>query len=374
MKTKQRLHINLTHGWKTACAAFLLLLAGCSGQDMPTVDKEDEPQVSDKEIALDIEGWKPLDESRATIYEDEGDFKSEASGGGNFTLYAYMKESAQTFIGGARVNYQASSGRWRFYSHPNYIEYYWPQSGTVDFFAYMPWKDSGKNKNITVGSYSKNTGLSISCQMQSEITNLEDPTGQETIIAYTTGKSKTNGSVNMHFVHPFAAVYFKLHQAHRDLTINWIQFNNVYLTGTTTLNTTTEKTTKIQWTIPSVNTTGTFIININKTIPTDINFNGEVGGPYLVMPQIFGKGTDDDLTDDVTITINYTWDDKQDSNTTNDTKEFTRSITTSNITSWIAGNKYTYILDLGDNKEEILFKVMVEPWTSHDYENIVDVE
>lgn len=371
MKTKQRLHINLTHGWKIACAAFLLLLAGCSGQDMPTVDKEDEPQVSDKEIALDIEGWKPLDESRATIYEDEGDFKSEANGGGNFTLYAYMKESAETFIGGARVNYQASSGRWRFYSHPNYIEYYWPQSGTVDFFASMPWQGSDRNKNITDYSYSKDTGLSLSCQMQSEITNLEDPTGQETIIAYTTGKSKKDGSVNMHFVHPFAAVYFKLKQAHRDLTINWIRFDKVHLQGKTTLDATTNGETKIEWTIPSGNTTGTFKININKTIPTDINFNGEVGGPYLVMPQSFGKGTDA-TTDDVTITINYTWDDK-DANTEN-TQSFTRSITTSNITSWIAGNKYTYILDLGDNKEEILFKVYVEPWTSHDYKNIVDVE
>lgn len=384
MKTKQRLHINLTHGWKTACAAFLFLLAGCSGQDMPTVDKEDEPKVSDKEIALDIEGWKPLDESRATIYEDEGDFKSEASGGGNFTLYAYMKESAETFIGGARVNYQASSDRWRFYSHPNYIEYYWPQSGTVDFFASMPWQGSDRNKNITVGSYSKDTGLSISCQMQSEITNLEDPTGQETIIAYTTGKSKTNGSVNMHFVHPFAAVYFKLHQAHRDLTINWIRFNNVYLTGAGTLNATTVATTKIQWTPKG--DLGKFEIPVKKKIPDQINFGGEIGGPYLVMPQSFvgRKDGNENVLSDVSVTINYTWDNAkaeddvvegdEDTNVGNKIYQITRSITTSNITSWIAGNKYTYILDLGDNKEEILFKVMVEPWTSHDYENIVDVE
>ena len=77
---------------------------------------------------------------------------------------------------------------------------------------------------------------------------------------------------------------------------------------------------------------------------------------------------------DVTITINYTWDDGTDQDEDNDTKEFTRSITTNSITSWIAGNKYTYILDLGDNKEEILFKVKVEPWVSGGDKNEIDIE
>lgn len=370
MKTKQRLHINLTHGWKTACTAFLLLLAGCSGQDIPAVDKDDEPQMSDQEIALDIEGWKPLEESRAIIYEDEDDFKSEASGGGNFTLHAYMKESAETFIDGTRVNYQASSERWRFYSHPNYIEYYWPQSGTVNFFAYMPWKGSDRKESITVGTYASDTGLDITCQMQNQ-TTLDDPDGQETLIAYTPGKSKADGSVNMHFVHPFAAVYFRLKQAHRDLTINWIQFDNVHLTGSTTLDDATGAETEIQWT--PTGDAGTFQITVDKTIPEDINFDADVGGPYLVMPQSFGKDTDN-TADDVTITINYTWDDKQDG--TDDTNEFTRSITTDEIKAWKAGYKYIYLLNLGDNKEEILFQVKVEPWIlpGDGYKNEIDVE
>lgn len=374
MRTKQERNHSISYGAIAFSFALLLTVAGCGGSEIPSEGKEDKVPLSDQEITIQIDGWKPLEESRAAIFETQDDFTNEApeaKGGGNFTLHAYMRETGSTFIDGTRARYQEASGHWRFYSHPNYIEYYWPQSGSIDFFAYMPWKGSDRNKNITVDRYLKDTGLRIFCQMQDAITDLEDPTGQETIIAYTTGKSKADGSVNMHFVHPFAAVYFKLHQAHRDLTINWIRFNNVYLTGADTLNATTVENTKITWT-PS-DTESTFKINIDKTIPTDINFNGEVGGPYLVMPQIFGKGTDD-TDDDVTITINYTWDDKQDSNTTNDTKEFTRSITTTDIKSWIAGYKYTYILDLGDNKEEILFKVMVEPWTSHDYKNIVDVE
>ena len=374
MRRKQERNHSISYGAIAFSFALLLTVAGCGGSEIPSEGKEDKVPLSDQEITIQIDGWQPLEESRAAIFETQDDFTNEApeaKGGGNFTLHAYMRETGSTFIDGTRARYQEASGHWRFYSHPNYIEYYWPQSGSIDFFAYMPWKDSNRNKNITVGSYLKDTGLSLSCQMQNAITDLEDLTGQETIIAYTTGKSKADGSVNMHFVHPFAAVYFKLKQAHRDLTINWIRFDKVHLLGKTTLDATTVENTKITWT-PS-DTESTFQITINKTIPTDINFNGEVGGPYLVMPQSIGKGTDD-TADDVTITINYTWNDKQDEDTTNDTKEFTRSIKTSNIESWIAGNKYTYILDLGDNKEEILFKVQVEPWTSHDYENIVDVE
>ncbi len=372
MRTKQERNHSISYGAIAFSFALLLTVAGCGGSEIPSEGKEDKIPLSDQEITIQIDGWKPLEESRAAIFETPDDFTNEApeaKGGGNFTLHAYMRETGSTFIDGTRARYQASSERWRFYSDPNYIEYYWPQSGSIDFFAYMPWKGSNRDKNITVDSYSKGTGLSISCQMQNEISNLEDPTGQETIIAYTTGKSKTAGSVNMHFVHPFAAVYFKLKQAHRDLTINWIQFNKVHLQGKTTLDDTTNGETEIEWS-PS-DTESTFQITINKTIPTDINFNGEVGGPYLVMPQSLGKGTDA-TTDDVTITINYTWDDKDAS--TENTQSFTRSIKTTDIESWIAGKKYTYILDLGDNKEEILFKVMVEPWTSYDYENIVDVE
>ena len=74
------------------------------------------------------------------------------------------------------------------------------------------------------------------------------------------------------------------------------------------------------------------------------------------------------------LTVNYTWDDGLDTDVTNDTKQFSRSITTTGVTEWIAGKKYTYILDLGDNKEEILFKVIVEPWDVEGYDHIIDVQ
>ena len=381
MKTKQGLYHSIPMGVTAFCLALLMLVTACGGQDEPAVDKEDQPELSDKQILIEADGWNPMTESRANIFETSDDLKDEEKGGRNFTLHAYLAESGETFIGGTRVWYfipqNATTGTWEFYDEPNIIHYYWPQQGTVDFFAYMPWKKSSKRKSIEVGTYTKDGGLTLTCQMQSTTTDgndstddLYDPAGQETIIAYAKGKSKADGSVNMYFVHPFSAVYFKLKQAHRNLTINWIRFDNIHLTGSTTLNATTDGDTSITWS-PTDNATNTFTIPVNKIIPDQINFGGKIGGPYMVMPQSFGKNTDD-KNDDVTITVSYTWDDGKDD--TEDTQEFSRSITTETIKSWIAGNKYTYILDLGDNKEEILFQVLVEPWKGDGYKHEIDVE
>ena len=372
MKTKQGLYHSIPMGVTAFCLALLMLVTACGGQDEPAMDKEDQPELSDKQILIEADGWNSMTESRANIFETPDDLKDEEKEGRNFTLHAYLAESGETFIGGTRVWYfipqNATTGTWEFYDEPNIIHYYWPQQGTVDFFAYMPWKNSNKRKSIEVGAYTQGSGLSITCNMQSTTADgndatddLYDPDGQETIIAYATGKSKTQGSVNMYFVHPFSAVYFKLKQAHRNLTINWISFDKIHLTGSAVLETTTTDGTVISWTPPDGDATNTFTIPVNKIILDQINFGGEIGGPYMVMPQ--------DLTN-ATITVNYTWDDGKDQNTTNDTYEFSRPITT----SWIAGNKYTYILDLGDNNEEILFQVLVEPWKSDGHKHIIDVE
>ena len=374
MKTKQDLYTSIPHRVTAYCFALLILATACGGQDDPVVEKEDSLQLSDKEITLDVDGWKPLTESRAVVFETLDDLKNREKGGGDFTLHAYMQESGQTFIDGTRVHYHVpvdgTEPSWEFYADGKIFQYYWPHQGKVDFFAYMPWKGSSKQNNIKDISYSQCDGISFSCQMQSTTTDVTDAAGQETAVAYVTDKDKGTGEVEMLFVHPYSAVYFELKQAHRDLRINWIRFNHVHLQGTATLDESIGYNTDIGW-MPTDGGNDTFTIPVNKAIPADINFGAPVGGPYLVMPQTFGKGTDT-TDDDVTITVNYTWNDGIDNG--NDTKEFTRSITTQNITQWMAGKKYTYVFDLGDNKEEILFQVEVEPWIWDGYKHEIDVE
>ena len=380
MKTKQDLNINILDAMKLLFFALLFMLAGCESLDEPTMEKKDEVQLSDKEITIDADGWKPLTESRATIFETQDDFLNddpEAKGGGYFTMHAYLKETGATFIGGARAWYfrndpknKPLEGTWRFYDEKNnrFPAYYWPQNNSVDFFAYMPWSGSQRKKSITVGNYTQGTGLTINCTMQ-ESTDLEDAVGQETIIAYTEDKSKEHKSVNMHFVHPFASVSFELMQAHRNLRIEWIRFNKVYLTGSTILED-THNNTQISWE-PTSNP-NTFTIDVDKIIPDHINFGAKIGGPYLVMPQSLSEAT---------ITIRYYWDNQKDADDIITGDEDTNlndgiyQITRPLSGSWLAGNKYNYVFNLGDNQEEILFRVEVEPWIpTGGNNNIFDIE
>ena len=387
MNIKQRLYPLISHGAKAVAFVLLMLVTACGAQEDPDVEKEeDKLQLSDQEITLGVDGWKPMTQSRASIFEGEDDIKKEDKGGGNLTLYAYL-EDGTTFIGGARAKYFSQNTSWEFYDGQNLINYYWPQTGSVDFFAYMPYSGSNRLKNITIGNYTSD-GLVLNCTMQNTTSDgndatddLEDPMGQETIFAYTTNKSKADKSVNMHFVHPFAAVYFKLQQAHRDLTVNEIRFNDVYLTGVDTLTATTDNNTTITWT--GTGSRGTFTIPVHKIIPGQINLGAKIDVPYLVMPQNF-EYVLDDVPKEVTVTIDYTWNNAKDKDDVifgdedldpaNNRYQIRRSIKSSSLTKWEAGKKYTYILNLGDNKEEILFQVKVEPWNAVEYENEIEVE
>ena len=156
------------------------------------MENEDNLQLSDKEISIEFDGWKPMTESRASIFDSEADFLAEASNleRGGSKLYAYTRGSDTPFIDGTKVCYHVSSERWRFYASPNFIEYYWPQTGTFDFFACMPYGD--KQKNITDISYNKSSGsVTLTCKMQTDTESLEDPNGQETIYTqFNKGKWK----------------------------------------------------------------------------------------------------------------------------------------------------------------------------------------
>ena len=381
MKTKQRLYPSISHGAKAFCFVLLMLVTACGGQEDPIVEKEDQLQLSDKEILISADGWKPMTESRANIFETQDDFLNEEVGGGDFTLHAFTRGSDTPFIDGTRARYFREENGWRFYAHPNIINYYWPQTGTFDFLAYMPYKNSGKQKIINAESisYDKNAGsVTLACSIPNTTQNVNDSTGQETVIAYSKGLSKqtVGDKVNMHFVHPFAAIYIKLIKSHRNLKITKIQFNNVYFQGKTTLSAATDTIANIDWTAQG--TPGTLEIPVNKVIPNDINFGGDVGGPYLVMPQDFNIGSDKELT----ITVYYIWDDAIEGNENKQEQSFTSPIKkvgtelpdNQKIIAWKSGYKYIYNLLLGDNEAEILFKVDVEPWDVEDYKHVIEVE
>ena len=371
MKTKRKLYHSIPHGAAACCFALLMLVTACGAQDDPAMEKEDKLELSDKEILISADGWKPMAESRATIFETQNDLLNEEKGGGDFTLHAFTRGSNTPFIDGTRAKYFTEENGWRFYAHPNIINYYWPQTGWFDFFAYMPYEDSDKQKIINSISYDTSGSVTLTCSIPNTTQSVEDLAGQETVIAYTTYMSKqtVGDKVNMHFVHPFAAIYIKLIKSHRNLKITKIQFNNVYSQGTTTLSGNTGDNANIVWSPQG--TPGTFEIPVDKVIPNDVNFGGDVGGPYLVMPQSFNV----DGTNEVKIKVFYIWDSAIEGNDGELEQSFECSINKGeDITSWKAGYKYIYNLLLGDNEAEILFKVDVEPWDVMTNKHVIEVE
>ena len=104
---------------------------------------------------------------------------------------------------------------------------------------------------------------------------------------------------------------------------------------------------------------GDLWIDIEKGIPTPINFHSPIGGPYLVAPQA--------LDNESYLNVRYT---RLDGAT--ETKSV--ALNALGATKWEAGRHYVYTLGMGNNEEEILFQVKVEKWTVIDYKNEVDVE
>ena len=102
------------------------------------------------------------------------------------------------------------------------------------------------------------------------------------------------------------------------------------------------------------------MLNFNKKVPEDINYNTVFVGPILVLPQAL---------DNVILNIIA---ERTDGTTYNKALNF--NDVEAKDRKWEPGKKYTYTLQLDDNNEEILFKIEVEPWTAIDHDHIVDVE
>lgn len=315
--------------------------------------------------------------SRAHLYEGTSDIVAEKQ----FALDAFLIDGNNTrYLENTWVYYFDA---WRFRDKTyqgKLLDYYWPNDHRVNFLAYMPYD---LDKTFITGSgisFTDEAGVRIDCSLPGTSgnkrvvndTNETERAAENGIheFVYALRKNcwkgeKDKDPVNLHFVHPFAAIRFRLSQSHRDLTIHSITLNGVYNKGTYTNEDDTYDNylsnqsglTYEKW---QTGDAGSLTLNYEKKVPHDINYYSLIGGPYLVIPQAL---------DNVTLSVNYSW------NTTSKGNTAAVKLATIEIPVWYPGMIYTYTLDLGDNKEEILFKATVEPWTKgedegyeHEYE------
>lgn len=297
-------------------------------------------------------------ETKVTLFEGSGCLTDKSNGGGDFRLYAYVSGSGQVAIDNARVNYIEVNGvkDWHFRDEkgtPDYdaddviTDYYWPPGQNLDFFAYMPMKTDGTG--VALGTYSGISGPSFSCDLPLDNEGQENL--QEFIYAYTEDQNidtqNAGGGVNLRFTHPFACVIFKLGQSYR-IDIDSISLTEIYNKGTFAAG---------QW---SGTGKGDLVIEIDRSVPDQINYHSLIGGPYMVMPQSFENNTSSQLV----MKYDYL------SDTGLEGKIDIRALSS----RWEAGKIYTYTINKGDSNEEVVFSVKVDEWDVVGYPNEVDVE
>jgi hypothetical protein len=318
-------------------------------------------------------------ETKASIFDSPSSLKNPSAGGGDFAVYAILSgdtpAAGNMFMSDARVNYFPDADDWRFKNDKGqFVNYYWPLGDVkLDFFGHFPLnpEDAGvSDVSLKPAGPSFKFSLPLHSYDASEernktLVDSKTPNQEglrEFMYSYVPDQTKetqnadpSNPGIKMNFSHPFAAVSFRLGQSYRmtlhDITLSNIKYRGVYSWD--------EK-----WTMsydkkndqPEV---GDLWIDIEKGIPTPINFHSPIGGPYLVAPQA--------LDNESYLNVRYT---RLDGAT--ETKSV--ALNALGATKWEAGRHYVYTLGLGNNEEEILFQVKVEKWTVVDYKNEVDVE
>lgn len=207
------------------------MLTACSNSDSTDESTDASPQ---NEIRLKADVWHVMPGTRATTYAG-GEQTS-----GSFTAAAYVENTTTPYINPVQVNWDTNKWAWNDGKH------YWPATGKLDFFAYMP---ATAPTYITTGptySISGTPQAQFTCTDIPMIYDAASPTGgqgsdlMEFVWAMTVGQNKTNAGegVTMKFRHPFARINFQLAANHTKIQINSIIFKNVKTGGTCTLNAT----------------------------------------------------------------------------------------------------------------------------------------
>ncbi len=289
----------LRYIWSLICVLVAGLLTGCGNdavEDISTL-----PKTEEKEIRLNAYSWQMMNGNanrRAITYDNQAALQTE----GAFTCAVYEDGTTTEYIPATQVDWNSINSIWEFHDG----KHYWPSSGNLDFFAYMPAQANLASKAPYIGTitYVANAP-SFTCK------SIPTNGPYEFVYALTNDQNKSeNGAsgVTMTFKHPFARIYFKL----SDASGTAVTINSISISGT------------------DIATTGTYTHNSGWS---SVSGTGTLSGlslntPYIVIPKNYGNQT---------LTVNATW---------TEWSNITKDITATVAFDWAAGTSYTYTLTL----------------------------
>ena len=309
-----------------------LLLVGCSGDG----DGRDVPvsETDKTEIRLAADVWNVMEGTRATT------IPGGALTSGSFTASAYVENATTSYINPEQVNYVTGKWEWSNGKH------YWPATGNLDFFAYMP---ATAPSYITAGpNYTTARQPQFTCTLPMTYDAATPAAGQgsdlqEFIYALTTGQNKTNAAagVNLTFKRPLACIKFQLAASHPAIRINSITFKGLKSGGTCSFDGNTSTWSSLTPDASTVN----FVATIDNDFSTSASEQA-IGTTYLMVPQTFAGQ----------IEVNASWNDWGDTPV-----EHTVTATISSIT-WQPGYSYTYTFNITPEDLVVNLTDFTEQW------------
>lgn len=329
----------------------IMLLCGCSKEN-PVKDTSFED--NDRAITIIPAMGNGKAATRAFLYDSENDMRTDL-----FRIYAYRAGTSSLYFGSdvkySKEDIDVSKHKWLFYGDGGYRYFYWPLEESLDFFAYAP----SNNGYVEINSAVNPPQFTARLPLSNTHGTVHQENMKEFLYAYTPDRDRTGGAVPLAFHHPFAGIVFKVSKSQRDLTVKSILIDGIKYQGTCSLDPETGVATWVPTEIP-----GMLALTVEKIIPGTVNFGGELCGPYLVLPQ-----KNDGGGKELSIECHWKGYDPDSDEEANDTKILKGRITN----EWKASQLYTYSLDLGNSREEILFSVSVAPW-KYVYEHEFEIE
>ena len=219
-----------------------LLITACSNDGADGSGVTNPNEQTSEEIRLNIKNWQVMQGAprRAQTYNGESDIKNETEG---FRCFIYNGNSTTSYNSneGSVVKWNSSTSKWEFQDG----KHYWPMSGNLDFFAYMP---ATKPSYISNFSYTTARNPQFICTNLPMTYNSASPEAgqgsglQEFIYAMVTDQNKAGqgeAGVELTFAHPFARIKLKLSSTQANIHINTITFKDLKKSGTCSFNGTT---------------------------------------------------------------------------------------------------------------------------------------
>lgn len=334
--------------------AIVCPLSGCS-------DDDSTPGEAAKDIHFNVDVWRVMEGTRATTFDNQAALQTE----GQFKGAVYVVNSTTEYVCPVEVNWNSSVLKWEFSDG----KHYWPASGDLDFFAYMPAEKPSYISSITyeVDGTPKPYFVCANLPMiyknaYTDDKSVEHPeegqvsTMKEFIYALTTGQNKAGQGVDgvtMTFKHPFARIKFQLSGSHSDITINSITFKGLKTGGTCTFDGSTSTWSSLT---PS-DKTENFVMTLNgdaaafnSNPASELPIGGYSGGAHqsmdlIMVPQTFAGE----------IEVNATWIDwgEQLAHTVN---------TKLDPITWQAGCSYTYTFTIRETDLRVSTEKFTEQW------------